>query len=325
MQQIPNPHKQPHVVILGAGASLAAFPRGDKFGRKIPLMHNLPHIIGLNSELEALDISEPIGDFEGLFDTLNSQHPNSPHLAEIKRKIYRYFLNLQLPETLTLYDQLILSLTDKDLIATFNWDPFLGMAFQRNKFLKKLPNIVFLHGNVYVGTCSIHNTVGFINCCCSVCGRKFTPVDLLFPVCNKDYTKDPFIAAEWNLLQEYLKHAYLITIFGYSAPKTDAAARGAMFSMWENNITRDFGEITIVDIKRKAEVEENWEEFFVREHYQISKKLQNTYLFRYPRMSCEAFASATLFNHPVDAIEPPKTASLRKYQEWIQNLDYPDL
>jgi hypothetical protein len=30
-----------HVVILGAGASLAAFPDGDKYGIKLPLMNNL--------------------------------------------------------------------------------------------------------------------------------------------------------------------------------------------------------------------------------------------------------------------------------------------
>ena len=31
----------PHVVMLGAGASVAAFPNGDKNGRKVPLMKDL--------------------------------------------------------------------------------------------------------------------------------------------------------------------------------------------------------------------------------------------------------------------------------------------
>ena len=31
---------RPHVVILGAGASYAAFPNGDMHGRKLPLMNN---------------------------------------------------------------------------------------------------------------------------------------------------------------------------------------------------------------------------------------------------------------------------------------------
>lgn len=36
----------PHVVILGAGASKAAMPDGDKSGKMIPLMDNLPDILG---------------------------------------------------------------------------------------------------------------------------------------------------------------------------------------------------------------------------------------------------------------------------------------
>lgn len=36
-----------HVVILGAGASYAAFPGGDKHGRKLPLMNNLIETLGL--------------------------------------------------------------------------------------------------------------------------------------------------------------------------------------------------------------------------------------------------------------------------------------
>ena len=36
-----NYNHHPHVVILGAGASLAAFPDGDKNGRKLPLMNDI--------------------------------------------------------------------------------------------------------------------------------------------------------------------------------------------------------------------------------------------------------------------------------------------
>ena len=37
---------QPHVVILGAGASKAAFLGGDRNGKSIPLLDDLPDIIG---------------------------------------------------------------------------------------------------------------------------------------------------------------------------------------------------------------------------------------------------------------------------------------
>ena len=37
---------EPHVVILGAGASKAAFRHGDANGRSVPLMNELPEILG---------------------------------------------------------------------------------------------------------------------------------------------------------------------------------------------------------------------------------------------------------------------------------------
>jgi hypothetical protein len=43
---------RPHVVILGAGASLAAFPNGDKHGRKLPLMWNIVDVVGLSPLLD---------------------------------------------------------------------------------------------------------------------------------------------------------------------------------------------------------------------------------------------------------------------------------
>ncbi len=38
---------RPHVVILGAGASLAAFPNGDANGISLPLMYNFIKKLGL--------------------------------------------------------------------------------------------------------------------------------------------------------------------------------------------------------------------------------------------------------------------------------------
>jgi len=35
-----------HVVILGAGASVAAFPQGDAYGRKLPTMDGLIELLG---------------------------------------------------------------------------------------------------------------------------------------------------------------------------------------------------------------------------------------------------------------------------------------
>ena len=46
--QSPRVDLHPHVVLLGAGASRAAFPNGDRSGRRIPLMNDLVKVVGLS-------------------------------------------------------------------------------------------------------------------------------------------------------------------------------------------------------------------------------------------------------------------------------------
>src|ERR1700722_15150472 len=89
-----------------------------------------------------------------MIDWLTSQYPDL--IKRIEDIIENYFAFMQLPEEATIYDYLILSLREKDIIATFNWDPFLAQAFARNMEVigfRNMPKIVFLHGNVAMGVC----------------------------------------------------------------------------------------------------------------------------------------------------------------------------
>jgi hypothetical protein len=47
-----NANNSPHVYILGAGASVAAFPNGERNGKKLPLMSNFVEVVGLKHVLE---------------------------------------------------------------------------------------------------------------------------------------------------------------------------------------------------------------------------------------------------------------------------------
>ena len=44
--------RRPHVVIVGAGASRAAFPDGDRNGALLPLMVDFVDVVGLAQALE---------------------------------------------------------------------------------------------------------------------------------------------------------------------------------------------------------------------------------------------------------------------------------
>ena len=65
---------------------------------------------------------------------------------ELEVAIREYMNGFELPDKATIYDFLVLSLTSKDLIATFNWDPFLVQAMGRvQKYTKNIPQVAFLH------------------------------------------------------------------------------------------------------------------------------------------------------------------------------------
>jgi len=310
----------PHVVIIGAGASLAACPEGDKNRKKLPLMKDLIDVVGIRPVLQAHGINGAILDFESFYDDLVT-HNGYPGLqGQIEERVRTYFSSLQLPDEVTLYDLLVLSLRGKDLIASFNWDPFLVQAYCRNSGVGELPQMVFLHGNVEIGVCKEDRIRGRLGHKCRSCQEFLEPSRLLFPVKRKDYNADEYIRGEWECLRDFLRRAYYVTIVGYSAPKTDIEARSLMLDVWRENPTRKLAEIDIVDIRLKEELEANWQDFFVRWHYGIQESISQAWLFRHVRRSCEALAMATLQCAPWKSNPFPETKSLPELQEWIRPL-----
>ena len=110
----------PQVVILGAGASRAAFSGGDREGRLLPVMDDLVEIVGLDGVLASNGIAGRTDNFEDIYSSLVESKTDQQVLDEIELKIWDYFSQLELPYQATLYDFLILALRKKDLIASFN-------------------------------------------------------------------------------------------------------------------------------------------------------------------------------------------------------------
>ena len=223
---------RPHLVILGAGASLATFPNWDKSGKKLPLMMDFINIVGLSSILDRYSIYYKDRNFEEVYSDLYENSSYKELVENINTAVWNYFSRLELPSYPTLYDHLVLSLREKDLIATFNWDPLLYYACWRNHKHAKLPHVVYLHGNVAVGYCETDNTAGWINSKCNKCGRKFIPSRLLYPIKQKGYTQDKFTRYEWETLKSALSFAYMLTVFGYSTPQSDVEAIELMKDAW---------------------------------------------------------------------------------------------
>lgn len=283
---------RPHVVILGAGASCAAIPDGDKYGRKISAMSGFIEKLGLEDILSKVELITESNNLEDIYMELDERGKEEPVCKEVKNElevaIREYMNGFELPDKATIYDFLVLSLTSKDLIATFNWDPFLVQAIGRvQKYTKNIPQVAFLHGNVAVGYCSKDNIMGNVGMTCR-CGQTLKPTSLLFPIKNKDYTSDIAISKSWKQLKNALKNAYMVTIFGYSAPTSDAEAVAMLKQAWGSVDERKLEEIELIDIRDEEAVIESWNQFIHTHHYSYHTDFFTTTLARCPRRSCEA-------------------------------------
>lgn len=281
---IQNPKIQkPHVVLLGAGASRAAFPNGDRYDKKLPLMNDFVETLELTSILNSNGI-DPSQNFESIYSNIKDNMIRNT----LENQINKYFSALTLPATPTDYDRLLLSLRKKDAVFTFNWDPFLFDAWVRNQHIAKLPEIFFLHGNVRIGSCIKHQQWGRKLNLCPTCNNRFTEVPLLYPIEKKDYSQNEYIKEAWKNAKYFIRNAFTITIFGYGAPSSDIDAVELLRSAWFDGNHRILEHIELIDIADSDTLHERWHSFTPTNHYAIRNNFSESRLFRWPRRSCES-------------------------------------
>jgi hypothetical protein len=314
-------HVRPHLVIIGAGASRAAFPSGERNGRRLPLMVDFAEIVPVGTILQKSGIEWKGKNFEEIY-SLISEKPEHPSLQTgIEKAVSDYFSELRLPETPTLYDILVLSLRQKDVIATFNWDPFLIQAWQRSaRVTKSLPGLLFLHGNVAHGYCDRDRYQGLSGDHCPRCLELFQPDRLLFPVAKKDYSSDPSIRKAWEVIRVALRDALAVTIFGYSAPASDKDAVSIMQEAWGSPEKRQFEAFEIIDIKPKKEVRASWRGFVYSDHYRTYTNLQDSMLVRHPRRSGEAFLNQYIDGKFLEGNPVVQAKTLDELHNWFRSL-----
>lgn len=308
----------PHVIILGAGASRACCPTGDKNGRILPVMSDFVRRLGIENVINESG-HDPDGNFESIYSDIHRKGQQDI-LNKLDASVRDYFGSLELSEQPTLYDYLILSLRPKDLIVTFNWDPLLPQAYRRWRHLGPvLPQLAFLHGNVDIAVDLNRKLIRFV-ADCAAADRDFRPSQLLYPVENKDYNSDPFIKEQWDFALDRLKSAYYVTVYGYSAPKTDVEARELLLNAWRDNPTQTLAEFDVIDIADKEIVEKSWSDFIIRTHGGVTDDFSWNILRRHPRRTCEAFAFATLQQAPWHEDPFPDAGSLRDLEDWVKPL-----
>lgn len=292
----------------------------------MPLMNELVDIVpGLRQCLETAEICESFDDFEALYSDIvdNGQTELAQHVELL---IETYFSSLKLPETPTIYDHLLLSLRPKDAVFTFNWDPFLFDAYQRNRCVP-LPEIFFLHGNVRVGYCGNHPVVwGRRGQHCPDCGMPLTPASLLYPVKNKAAAyRKPFIRDQWENARLFLENAFILTIFGYSAPTTDVDAVELLKMSWRSRGDRLVEHAEIIhrpDLteQERNELHETWKPFDYYHHTRYIEWFQDSYMSLFPRGTCESIYYAGTRGIASERWEAPRDLSLEQTQLWYAKI-----
>jgi hypothetical protein len=314
---------RPHVVLLGAGASKAACPAGDRAGRLVPVMRELVEALQLPPGLPKGSHDALTEDFEvGYADLVEHQ---AAVAAALNVAIFDYFDELELPAEPNIYDLLLLCLRAKDVIFTFNWDPFLAQARRRLQLsgVEALPDMFFLHGNVSVGTCPDHQIIGYPTQICRECGKALRPLTLLYPIREKRYQDGAAIQGAWMTAQDALEHCFWFTIFGYSAPATDVEAVRLLKDGWHRRGERPFDQVEIVNRpgSDRAELHAAWQDLIHRDHYEIHDSFFDSWMVRHPRRTLEAYVRQYLEGEWIDDNPVPRECSdLSVLIEWFTPL-----
>lgn len=323
-REIAEPHSGlPHIVLLGAGASKATCLSGDRNGRTVPVMAELPTVLGLE-EIVPVDLHPLLRtDFEAAYAQLATRDPAL--LDALNRRIHDYFASLELPDEPTIYDCLLLGLRRKDAIFTFNWDPLLVQARQRLavRGVSALPDMFFLHGNVAVGKCAEHRTIGYHPGACRRCGRLLEPMRLLYPIGAKDYQDGTAVEGSWKTVQDGLAHAFWFTIFGYSAPASDVEAVRLLGEGWHRDGDKPVQPVEIIDRPGRdhEELRGAWRSVIYRDHYSIEEDFFDSWIARHPRRTLEAHYRQNILGEWIDENPVPRaTPSVDALIDWFEPL-----
>lgn len=317
-----------HVVILGAGASIASTVRNPELsGKKLPSMDNFIEVVGLQDILENLPEKLVASNFETLYSNLHKDNPQSDEILEIEARVFDYFKDMKLPDEPTIYDYLVLSLRPNDLIATFNWDPFLYQAFVRNGKVADMPYLSFLHGNVAIGYSKEDKRCGPAGWYSKATKNYFEPTRLLYPIEQKDYNSDEFINMEWDRLKAWLNSGSTkrVTIFGYGAPKSDYEAVKLLNDSWGGRDKRNMEQFEIIDIRQEETVRESWDNFIHSHHYDYGTSYFDSILAHNPRRTSECYFQHYLPMTPDEAFSesnpvPNDFKTLEELWEWHRPL-----
>jgi hypothetical protein len=171
-----------------------------------------------------------------------------------------------------------------------------------------------------IGYCETDDVMGINGNRCSKCGNLVAPSRLLFPITEKNYEKDRFIAEQWQELAADMSAAFMVTLFGYGAPTTDAAAIDLLKGAWGDPAKRIVEEIEIINVLPEDELVATWQPFIYSHHYHISNDFYSSWLANHPRRTGEAYINRFIEAMLIHDNPIPRKAGFDDLWAWFDKL-----
>ena len=152
---------------------------------------------------------------------------------------------------------------------------------------------------------------------CPACSRPFEDVPLLYPVYRKNYSNEFYISESWNLARYFLREAFVLTVFGYSAPESDIDAVNVLKQSWLGRSDRRIEHIEVIDIEPENELRKRWEPFLPTGHLRAISSLEDSWITMYPRRSVEALRRSVYFGDPSEQFPLEFSNALESVKEQI--------
>jgi len=114
----------------------------------------------------------------------------------------------------------------------------------------------------------------------------------------------------------------MITIIGYSGPKTDQEALAAMQDAWGDKYQREMEQTALIvgPNQKDDEVREHWDLFIHTHHYEIDKNFYDSWIANHPRRTGEAYLNQYLNAKFIENNSIPRNASFPELWDWYRQF-----
>jgi hypothetical protein len=112
----------------------------------------------------------------------------------------------------------------------------------------------------------------------------------------------------------------MITIFGYSGPKTDEEAIGAMKRAWGDKSNREMEQTAFITIQSDSEINQNWKPFIHTHHCELHASFYDSWIANHPRRTGEAYVNQYWDAKFISDNPKPRSMDFPELWKWYEQF-----